>query len=129
MRRCPMVSVVELREVSTKLGLRCDFDDFLAGRDGERDGQLRHPADGDSDAVGFSFGEARCLDRHRISPGGNWRDAVAALAVAGGGAFQTLGDIADRHGGVGHHAALRIFHANVEVAGGGALGEGRLTGE
>ena len=112
-----------------EFGLRADFDDFLAARNGERDRQLNDSANGDGHAVGLSFGKARCLDRDGIHARRQLPRTVAALAVAGGGAFQSLGGISNRHGGVGHHAALRIFHDNVEVAGSGALGKGRLTGE
>ena len=95
----------------------------------ERDGQLGHLADGDGDASGFGFGKARRVHGDGISAGSQLTHTVAALAVAAAGAFQALGDIAHGDGGVGHDVALRIFHADVEVAGGGALGKGKLTDE
>ena len=112
-----------------ELRLSADFDDFPASRDDERDGQLGQAADGDGDAGGFGFGEAGRVHGDGINAGSQLTYAVAALAVATAGAFQAFGDISYGNRGVGHGVALGVFHADTEVAGGGALGKGKLTDE
>ena len=79
--------------------------------------------------VASALAKPGCVHGDGISAGSQLAHTVAALAVAAAGAFQTLGDIPHGDGGVGHAAALRIFHADVEVAGGGALGKCKLTDE
>ena len=111
------------------LGFGADFDDFLAARYGERDGQLGHPADGDGDAGGFGPGETRRFHGNGIRAGSQLTHTVAALAVAAAGALQALGGIARGDRGVGYGVAFWISYADVEVAGGSGLGKCRLTDE
>ncbi len=107
MRRCPIVSVVEVREVSTNSRLRADLHHFSARGDRQRDWKLHQSADRDAHILGFRLAEARCFHRDRVRARRQQSSTVAALSVARGGAFQTFRDIAHRNRGVHHKIAAR----------------------
>jgi hypothetical protein len=55
--------------------------------------------------------------------------AVAALSVAAADTLEGLGYISHRDRRIGYAISLRIFDADVEIAGGRSLGKSRLTDE
>ena len=117
MRRSPMVSVVELREVSTSSACEVTSTTSLPPADGKRDRQFDQSADRDRDAGVLNLGEAGHDDGDRVGAGRKQSHAVSALAVAVGGALQALGDFLRGDGRIGDAGAFGIFYGDVQIAG------------
>ena len=103
-----------------EIGLRIYFDDFAASSNFERYGKFDRAADGDDDVGVFNFGEAWSFDSDGIGAGRQLANAVAAFAVAGGGALHALCDFASGHGCVGDQVPLGVFDRDMQIAGGHA---------
>src|SRR5947199_10230246 len=125
-RRCSIVSVDEVRVVSTSAA--CEFTSTTS----------RPPAivraTGNSaicptvtltcSAVVCKTG---CIHSNRVVAGGQRHDPIFALCVDVCGSLKSLGLLARRDGCVCNHATIGIFHNDVQIAGGRALGEGNCA--
>ena len=92
-----MVSVVELREVSTSSPVRGNVDDLGLAAHLQGDGEFHKPPTVTATPRVFDCPESSRRDSHRVGARGQQLRAVAALSIAGGNALNAFGDIAHNH--------------------------------
>ena len=109
MRRWSIVSVVELREVSTNSAWEVDFDDFLAACHRQRDREFHESTDCDGNPGVLNLGEPCDFDRDRISARGQQPSIISTLSVARRGSLQSLGGILHGDGRIGDNVSLGSF--------------------